>query len=156
MSFSSFSFFKALYNVAEQIIAPYPDLCKGWLGPFLLIDVRNPEYIKKLLLSDKCLDRADFYLLPYKTGLLQLKGGERELGDIHSISLVFSKNISTFLVIFNQTCGRSIAKSSTPFSTSTNSTSSCRSSTTKQGNSSKYSREKPTMVQSTSFVSCQH
>jgi hypothetical protein len=79
MSFSSFSYFKALYNVAEQIVAPYPDLCKGWLGPFLLIDVRNPEYIQKLLLSDKCLDRADFYSFPYKTGLLYSNGGEQNL-----------------------------------------------------------------------------
>lgn len=64
-----------LYNVVEKIIAPFPDINKAWLGPFCIIDIRNPEYIKKILNSDKCIDRATFYSFPYKSGLL-ISGGE--------------------------------------------------------------------------------
>lgn len=67
--------FLALYNVAEKLVASFPDISKSWLGTFVLIDIRNPEYIKKILFSDKCFDRAEFYSFPYKTGLLYSNGG---------------------------------------------------------------------------------
>lgn len=64
------------YNVIERIIEHFPHLSKAWVGPFLIIDIRNPDYIKKILYSDKCIDRAVFYSFPYKTGLLHSGGGE--------------------------------------------------------------------------------
>lgn len=91
-----------LYNVLEKIIAPFPDLSKGWLGPFCMIDLRKPEYIKKVLNSEKCIDRASFYSFPYKTGLL-ISGGEMWKRHRKILNPVFSTNkLNKFMPIVNE------------------------------------------------------
>lgn len=93
--------FLALYNVLEKIIAQYPNISKGWLGPFLLIDIRSPEYVKKVLNSDKCIDRADFYSFPYKTGLL-MSGGALWRKNRKILNPSFSTNkLNKFMPIVN-------------------------------------------------------
>lgn len=91
-----------LYNIVEKMVAPFPNLSKGWVGPFCLIDIRNPEYLKKVLNSDKCIDRAAFYSFPYETGLLVSGGG---LWRRHRkiLNPAFSNNkLNKFLPIVNE------------------------------------------------------
>lgn len=54
-----------LYNVVEKVTAPFPNLSKIWIGPFCLIDVRSPEYIKTIMSSKRLTDRAAFYSFPF-------------------------------------------------------------------------------------------
>lgn len=90
-----------LYNIADKLIAPFPHICKAWLGPICLIDVRNPEYVKKVLNSDKAIDRAAFYSFPYKTGLL-ISGGDlwRRHRKILNPAFSYSK-VNKFLPVVN-------------------------------------------------------
>lgn len=86
----------------ETIIAPFPHISKGWLGPFCLIDIRNPEYVKKVLNSDKCIDRASFYSFPYKTGLL-FSGGDLWKRHRKLLNPAFSTNkLNKFMPTVNQ------------------------------------------------------
>lgn len=93
-----------MYNIANELTVPFPNLCKGWVGPFCLIDIRNPEYIKTVLNSDKCIDRAAFYSFPYQTGLL-LSGGDlwRRHRKILNPAFSYSK-VNKFLPIMNDKC----------------------------------------------------
>lgn len=84
------------------MVAHFPDIVHGWVGPFVLIDLRHPEYIKKVLNSDKCLDRADFYSFPYKTGLL-ISGGELWKRHRKLLNPAFSTNkLNAFLPTVNE------------------------------------------------------
>lgn len=91
-----------LYNIADKLVSKFPHLCKGWIGPFCLIDVRNPEYVKKILNSDKCLDRAAFYWFPYKTGLL-ISGGDLWRHHRKILNPAFSSSkVNKLLPIINE------------------------------------------------------
>lgn len=84
------------------MVAHFPDIVHGWVGPFVLIDLRHPEYIKKVLNSDKCLDRADFYSFPYKTGLL-ISGGELWKRHRKLLNPAFNTNkLNAFLPTVNE------------------------------------------------------
>lgn len=91
-----------MYDMVDKMIAHFPDICMGWVGPFCIIDVRNPDYIKKLLYSDKCIDRAAFYFFPYKTGLL-ISGGDLWKRHRKLLNPAFSTNrLNAFLPIVNE------------------------------------------------------
>lgn len=94
---------QALYNEVERRIAAYPDLSKKWIGLFcLLVDIRKPDYIQKILNSDKCIERAAFYSFPYKTGLL-ISSGEVWKRHRKILNPAFSSNkLNRFLPIVNE------------------------------------------------------
>lgn len=52
----------------------YPKISYSWLFHYCMVDIRDADYIKVILTSEKSLDRADFYFFPYKTGLLASSG----------------------------------------------------------------------------------
>lgn len=82
-------------------MSPFSHINKGWLGPFCIIDIRNPEWIRKILYSDKCIDRADFYSFPYKTGLLY-SGGDMWRRHRKILNPAFSTNkLNSFHPIVN-------------------------------------------------------
>jgi cytochrome P450 len=63
-----------LYQKLEKMFELFPNICYTFLFHFCMVDVRDAEYVKVILTSEKCIDRADFYYFPYKTGLLASSG----------------------------------------------------------------------------------
>ena len=95
-------FFLDLYNIVDRMIKSNPDISLGWVGPICIIDVRNPEYLKIVLNSEKCIDRAVFYSFPYKTGLL-FSGGDLWRRHRKILNPAFSTNkLNKFLPIINE------------------------------------------------------
>lgn len=73
-SINYINYYPDVYESASQLLKKHPKISHGWFGPHCLVDIREPDYIKIILNSEKCIDRADFYYFPYKTGLLASNG----------------------------------------------------------------------------------
>lgn len=87
--------------MVSKMMEPYPKIVMVWVGPKCLIDIRSPEYLEIVLNSDKCLDRAEFYSFPYKTGLL-VSGGDLWKRHRKLLNPAFSTSkLNAFLPIIN-------------------------------------------------------
>lgn len=58
------------FKVIADYCLKFPDMMKLWLGPKMLIFVSNPDRIQKILLSQKCLEKWNFFY-----GLMERDGG---------------------------------------------------------------------------------
>lgn len=50
-----------IFTAVLDLLKPYGALAKAWLGPVLVVVVESPQYLKVILNSDKCLNKAFAY-----------------------------------------------------------------------------------------------
>lgn len=49
------------FNIIAYYCKSFPDMVKLWIGPKILVFINSPEKIQKVLLSQKCLEKWNFF-----------------------------------------------------------------------------------------------
>ncbi|XP_063695954.1 cytochrome P450 4C1-like isoform X3 [Culicoides brevitarsis] len=96
-----------IFDLVWELMKPYGRFVKAWFGPILLVAIEVPEYLKIILNSDKCLDKAFAYdFLGVSKGLIAVPSNVWRFHRKYLNNCFTPKLLQSFMPIFNRSSAR--------------------------------------------------
>lgn len=91
----------ALYTAMIRLTKQFRSTFTAWLGPFLLVVVRDADDMKAILASEECFDKVNFFydLFDFECGLLVLNGKTYKQHRRNTIPVFHPAQLKKFLPI---------------------------------------------------------